>query len=188
MPPRTRNTPADVEKEPKIKWQKSRAKALLRRDILEGRVPLEGGRQTTMKLRQVYELRPEFAEYMYSKFSSRLSSLRTTISECNDRAARDQEAFDNFVANHPETSLFSHHGYIQWQGSEAQKLLKEDLENNLHETMEKKDLFRSRPEYYENFPLNVFRDKVYQEIRTAKYLHTTAVKGKDARRRVPRNR
>jgi hypothetical protein len=33
--------------------------------------------------------------------------------------------------------------------------------------------------YYENFPLDVFRDKVKQEIRTSKYLYTIEERGMD---------
>jgi hypothetical protein len=44
----------------------------------------------------------------------------------------DQEAFNNFKqAAHPP-SLFSHKGYIQWQGSQAQKSLLEDTKNDMH--------------------------------------------------------
>jgi hypothetical protein len=45
------------------------------------------------------------------------------------------------------------------------------------------DLYGSRPEYYENFPLDAFRDKVNQEIRTAKYLYTLKIRGNDARKK-----
>ena len=97
----------------------------------------------------------------------------------------DQEALDNIVANHPP-SFHSHKGYIHWQYSEAQELLKEDLEAELHKTMSRMDLYGSRSEYHENFPLKAFRDKVNQEIRTAKYLHTLEVRGKDTRKKKGR--
>ena len=135
-----------------------------------------------MSLKSIYDLRPEFQEYHYSKFSSRLSSLRKTIKERNYRADLDQEAFDNYKANNPVPAAFSHKGYIQWQGSEAQALCREDIEHGLHKSMSRMELYGSRSEYYENFPLKEFRDKVRQEIRTAKYLHTLAVKGKDPRK------
>ena len=189
MAPRSRKNKAAQPKEPepaepKIPWKNSRAKALLEKDIKEGRVPLEATKngRSTMKLRTIYDSRPEFAQYQYSKFSNRLKSLRTTISECSARAALDQEAFDNFQQNHPVPSVFSHKGYIQWQGSEAQRLCREDIANKVHESMSRRELHGSRPEYFENFPLKVFRDKVNQEIRTAKYLHTLKVKGKDGRK------
>jgi len=171
--------------EPKIRWQKSEAKRLLEKDIHSGNVPLyatDANGQSTMKLEDIYYSRVEFTEYLYSKFSSRLSSLRNTVKKDTSRAALDQEAFESYKQNHPALAYFSHKGYIQWQGSEAQRLCLEDLKEKRHENVSRKDFFGSRPEYYENFPLDVFRDKVNQEIRTAKYLHTLEVKGKDARK------
>jgi hypothetical protein len=43
------------------------------------------------------------------------------------------------VANHPP-SLYSHKGYLQWQGSDAKKQLKEDIIAGLLEDMGKKKL------------------------------------------------
>lgn len=39
-----------------------------------------------------------------------------------------------------------------------------------------------RPELYKQFPLDVFRDHIYQKIKTDKYLHTLKVKGKGKRK------
>ena len=147
---------------------------------MEGRVPLqakdENGR-SKMRLKDIYAMHPEHAEYHYSEFSGRVGSLRTTLASRNDRAEEDQNHFSAYVIAHP-ASAFTHKGYIQWQGSEAQELLLLDMEANLHETMGKQDLYGSRSEYYLNFPLALFRDKLYQEVRTAKYLHTCNVRGK----------
>ena len=170
--------------EPKPKWGKSKARKLLYLDIIEGRVPRtakdENGRLTA-KLKDIYNSRPEFKKYHYSKFSSRLSSLRNTIKSKDSRKELDQEAFDNYVANHP-ISYFSHKGYIQWQGSDAQELALEHIKENRHNEGKWKDWHEEYPEFYQNFELAVFKDKIRQEIRTAKYLHTLEVRGKDVRK------
>jgi hypothetical protein len=191
-------------KEPTIKWKKSRARALLYQDIKEGWVPLhakDDNGKSTMKLKDIYDMHPEYAEYEYSKFSSRVSGVRKIIQECVGRAAVDLEAFNNFKANNP-VSQFSHKGYEQWQGSDAQEYLKEDIDqflkdlellkekkkkNVLENIKEKrsfpyKELWGSRRAYYEHFPLDVFRDKVKQEIRTSKYLYTIGERGMDPRK------
>ena len=36
----------------------------------------------------------------------------------------------------------------------------------------------TRSEFYDEFPLQVFRDKIRQEIRTSKYVYTMKVRGK----------
>jgi hypothetical protein len=96
-----------------------------------------------------------------------LSSIRKTIRELNNRASDDEVAFQRYIANHP-VAIFSHKGYPRWQDAEARDLLLQDIEAGLHKVMKKSDLYASRPEYYEQFPLNVFREKIAQEIGTAK--------------------
>ncbi len=104
---------------------------------MEGRVPLEA--DSTMPLLAVYTRHPELAEYHYSKFSRQLGSLRTTITELINREKEDHQDFAAYVSNHP-ASTHSHHRYIQYQGSEAQELLRQDMEEGLLETMSKEEL------------------------------------------------
>ena len=166
-------------KEPKTKWRKSEAKKLLYKDIMEGRVPIDAKEDGNNKLalKDIYSLRPEYAEYDYNKFSSRISSIRSTMKKNISRAKDDQAAFDLYVETNP-VSYFSHKGYIQWQGSESQRLLQEDIANGRLEEWGKMELWQSRQEYHFEFPLKEFRDKIDQEIGTAKYLYTLKVKGK----------
>jgi hypothetical protein len=149
-------------------------------------VPLEAkdsSNKSTMPLKDIYNLHPtEFSKYHYSKFSSRVSSLRKTIKECNGRALLDQEAFDNFIARHP-VSLYSHKGYIQWQGSDAQEKFNKLMEKGkLPIGFDKEKVYSTYGVFFTNFTLPVFREKVYQELGTAKYLHTLEIRGKDARK------
>jgi hypothetical protein len=68
--------------EPDVKWKNSKAKRLLYKDIVEGEVPpdaTDADGRSTMQLSVIYLMHPEFAEYDYEKFSSRLSSLRAAI-------------------------------------------------------------------------------------------------------------
>ena len=162
--------------EPRVKWKKSRAKQILLTDILEGRVSLEDD-DPTMDAENVFFMHPEYAEYDPDKFAARLHSLRETMKSSNTRSMEDRNAFEVYKALHT-VSLTSNHGYIEYQGSESQRLLQKDIANGLHISMGKRDLYAFRPEYFDQFPLNVFRDKIYQEIRTGKYHHTCKVLGK----------
>jgi hypothetical protein len=162
-------------KEPKIKWRKSKAKQLLYEAIIDGAVPLEAKDENgnvRMPVEDIYLLHQEFALYSFEKFPNRLQALREKIKDLDSRAEEDYLAFENYKQNH-KPSLFSHKGYIQWQGSSAQELLLEDLDGYLEDPSKKpKDLWMSREEYRNEFPLDAFRDKIKQEIRTAKYLRT----------------
>ena len=172
-------------KEPKVKWKRSEAKRLLYKDLKEGTLPLFAmvdNKYTHPRTDQIYQMRPEYQKYDPAKFSSRLASVRKTVRECNDRAAADRVAFDRFK-NHNPVSHYSHKGYIQWQGSEAQTLARQDIKDGKVEELGFADLHSLRAEYYTNFPLSVFRDKIRQERRTAKYLHTLEMKGKQQGRK-----
>ena len=171
----------DDFKEPKIKWGKSEARRLLSKDIMDGLVPLaafeiDGKTPTFPPLRDIYMTRPEFSLYKYENVSGRLSSLRKMIIDANARAKDDEEAFKVYKENHLP-SEFAANGCIQWQGSDAQELLLQDMEAGLVEQLGKEELWGKREEYYTNFPLKVFRDKICQETRTVKCICTCQVKG-----------
>lgn len=161
-------------KEPRIKWKDSRAKRILYEMLMEGIVPVreEDEDNPVMSIKEIYMLHEDFALYDASKFNERLQRLRNKIIDLDNRASDDLKAFENYKKNH-EPAKRSHKGYIQWQGSCAQELLWEDLEGYLKDgAMKPKDLWMSRPEYRDEFPLDAFRDKIKQEIRTDKYIRT----------------
>ena len=171
--------------EPKIKWKYSTAKRLLYKDVVKGIIPISAleDNQITMKLELVHTSRPEHADHHHSKFSSRLSAIRKQVQSRNLRAELDKEAFDNYVANH-KPAEFTNRGFIQYEGSESQQLLQQDLADGVHNTMTKEKMWASRYEYRHFFDKKTFRDLVYQEIRTAKYLHTLKKQGKEARKKL----
>ena len=101
-----------------------KSKKLLYKDIMRDLVPLKSkDEHNNMTLREIYCMRPDYAEYHYNKFSSRLSGLQKTIEKYIQRANNDQEAFDIFDQNNPILH-YNHKGHIQWQGSDQQRLLK----------------------------------------------------------------
>lgn len=155
-------------------WAKSKARQLLYQDLVDNVVPREP--DASMPTKEIFTSRPEYAATGYKLFSSRLSTLRKIVRKDLNRAEDDQAAFDNFRANN---TIHTHtaRGYPEWDGSEAQAQLKLDINAGLHEELEPSELWALRPEF-DDFPLKVFRDHIYQEIRTAKYLHTLKVKGK----------
>jgi hypothetical protein len=163
--------PESKEQEKKIPtWRKSKAKRLLYQLLMDGTVPIED--DPSIPLEDIYCLDLEFGNYDFKKFKVRLNRLREKAKELDSRASEDLEAFRRYKANH-KPSLFSHKGYIQWQGSTAQELLWDDLDAYLKDRTKKpKDLWQSRKEYRDEFPLDAFRDKIKQEIRTEKYLRT----------------
>jgi hypothetical protein len=157
--------------EPATKWRNSRAKDLLSSAIIEGRVDPD------QSMEDIYSSIEELKQYRFSKFEARYKSLLSQVENNSARATGDKVAFDDFLTR-AVPSMFSHLGYMQWQGSRAQSLLRDDIKAELHLTMSKRDLWLWRDEYHEDFLLPEFRDKFWQEIRTSKYYHTLQEKGK----------
>lgn len=172
-----------------IRWADSAARRLLYQDIIDEVVPLEAKDEEgnlLMSLEEIYSMRPEYLAFDFGKFGARLSYIRQSIKKEDNRAEADEEAFDIFVAHH-DVSFHSHKGYVQWKGSEAQALALRDIANGVHDLTKKggrnkeggfRALYNSRPQYYEAFPFPAFSEKIRQEIKTKKYLHTLKVKGK----------
>ena len=161
-------------KEPEIPWAESKTRELLLQDIIDEVVPREPC--SSMPSQTIFTSRPEYAEYGYEKFCSRLSRLRVQVKREVKRSDDDLAAFNNFKANNIAHAVTAH-GYPEWEGSDAQKQLKKDIDDGYHDLLEPKELWLFR-EVYDDFPLVVFKDHIYQEVKTRKYLHTLEVKGK----------
>ena len=103
-------------------------------------------------------------------FKRRLLSLRKQVQEGTQRAEADLISFNVAKKNHPPPQ-HNHRGEPQWSGSEAQRLLKMDMDNKRHFDLKPEHLWNSRPEYGK-FDLSTFRDHLWQEHKTRKYLYT----------------
>jgi hypothetical protein len=136
-------------------WRCSHAKKLLIKDILDGNV-IEG-----MAPKKVFDLRPEFQLYKYENFVTNLRNLRKQIAEKQDLADDDEAAFA-----HDEVFglRVNSKPYPRWQGSVAELLLKQDIDNGQHVHMKPRELKQSRTEYGP-YPGTIFRDHIHQELR-----------------------
>ena len=113
-----------------------------------------------MMPRHVRMLRQEYQD-CGKTFGSNMWRLQKSIRSKRSEAYLDAAAFKH------DKDLY---GIAQddpnyWDGSEAQKLLREDVENELHLAMKPKHLWLSREEY-QVFDLDVFRLHIHQETRS----------------------
>ena len=155
-------------------WANSEARRLLYEDLKNGTVPDVPDASFPTNL--IFTSRPEFAATGYRLFPSRLSSLRKIYRKDKGRADADLKLFNEFKENN---AIHSHsaRGWPEWDGSVAQKQLKQDIQDGILDTLTPAELWCLRP-VYDDYPLKVFRDHIYQEDRTKKFLHTLKVKGK----------
>ncbi len=100
-------------------------------------------------------------------FARRLKTVRDDYMKKVDRRDKDFVAFQRAKQNHPTPALNSR-GEPQWNGSEAQRLLKELVASGGHEGIAPKELWQSSDEY-QKYTLQSFRDHIYQEERLLKF-------------------
>jgi hypothetical protein len=157
---RTAKAKKDVDEDELVPWADSEAKRLLRMDLIEGRVPNEW---TGV---QVKQMRPEYAPYSQARFTANLKTLRDTLERDYGRMVEDVEIYGHDMAllneykkEHPPRER----DYPLFHDHQARVLLKTDVDNNKHKEFKPLKLRESRPEYQE-FPPNVFRKHIYQEV------------------------
>jgi hypothetical protein len=148
----------------KLKWASSQAKKLLQEDLLRGNIPLYSHGVDGMDPKTVFGQRPEFAEFPYEQFRGRLLALRKQIRDKKERARSDCIAVVHDQLLNPK-STHNQVGMPRWSGSEADRLLRQDLDEGKHTLMSPMMLYESREEYFENYSLNIFRSHLNQECR-----------------------
>ena len=146
-----------MPKEKKEAWKDSKAKALLRSGILSGEIT------DTMTPKEVFNLHPEeHGKWNYRNWSASLSRLRNAIAREKSRMTQNLVAYAHDIA--VVKSRRRETDQVPWHRSPAYRLLKQDIDEGKHKKMRPRDLYRSRPEYFEHFELKVFRKHVYQEV------------------------
>ncbi len=85
-------------------------------------------------------------------------------------AASESIALANDRRIHPMKAS-NHRGEPRWDVSEAYVLLQLDMDAGTHLTMKPRELYKTRKEYYENYPLNVFRGHIEQEHRGRNFIN-----------------
>jgi hypothetical protein len=117
----------------------------------------------------VYVQRPEFTEFAYERFRNNLLYLRKDITAKMALASSDSAALANDRSIHPKRAA-NHRGEPRWEGSEAERLLRLDMDEGKHQRMKPRELYQTRQQYYGNYPLTVFRGHIGQEEKRRKYI------------------
>jgi hypothetical protein len=152
----------DLFDEKSISWEDSHARKLLYNNLADGTIPLAGG-----DMAAIYAPRPNFAKYDESMFQDRLEALHGILRKALDRKRDDKLAFDQFV-KHNAVSYMTHAGLPQWKDSAARKLA-------VVENLGFREMYKRHKKANKNFLFEYWRDRVKQEIGTAKYLHTLKI-------------
>ena len=88
------------------------------------------------------------------------------MKKLSDEALVDSNAVANDRRAHPKNNDGNAlRSYPHWDGSEAQRLLKLDVDDGTHERLLPRELHQARVEY-QAYPLDVFRKHIHQETRS----------------------
>lgn len=157
-------------------WQGSKAKDQVAQDMIDNRIPLTGPLNTKEIYDRLYANDPNFKNFPYIKerYDSRFKTLRTSLTQLYKEAEYDNKAIEEDLKKIPpaESNI---KGELRWDGSPAQALLKEDIDNKLHEGLKPSELRETRDEY-KMFNKTVFRKHIYQEVKARKPHHPAVAK------------
>ena len=142
-------------------WGPSQAKKLLREDIINEVVTSE------MDPAFVFAMRPEYQDYKFANFTTNLKNLTEVIAKHHQRMKddckyyiEDRKLLKQFRMMNPRVQK-----YPNWHQSEAQRLLKVDVDHGRHTIYKPSELYLApNRAAYRDFPPDVFRKHLHQEV------------------------
>lgn len=135
------------------------AKELLKEDIISGYA------LPSMGPEEVAELRWEYERVPFKNFKVNLNRLRKDLDNKSDLATNDDFAVAHDRRLHPVSINPPGFSYPRWNGSEAERLLKIEVDNGSHARMPPRALHKTEGAY-QCFPIGIFRNHIYQEVRS----------------------
>jgi hypothetical protein len=166
-------------KEPKgFNWERSDAKRLLVKDLRGGAIP-EEREDSFMTIQEAFDFRVEYQVTDRTKWARRLRDSRKQLATSLNRAIIDSESYFHDEGIYSAMATNTPFAGPRWDGSEAGKLLRQDIRNGVHEALDDDagQLYISRPAY-QSFEIGVFRKHVSHKIKRIKRLNDPNYKKK----------
>ena len=113
---------------------------------------------------------PCFRDVPFDQFSVRYSEATKAAAKRRERSAQEAAWLEHDRRLHPRQT-HNGRGEPVFDMDEAKTYLRADIKAKLHKQMTPEELWESRPEVYKKFKLDIFRQRIYQEIRRNKYLN-----------------
>ena len=158
-----------------IDWRNSRAKQVILEDLERYFLPLEEEDMSTEDAwTYVYQGMPEFEFVQFSQFQARLKDHRKQVKKRQVAASRQQHDFVRDRQLHPRRT-HDRNGRLLFDASAASALLRDDVADDRHLTMDSETLRKSRTAYHPFEPTE-FRRRIYQEVRRQKFIYYLAWK------------
>ena len=162
------------------RWIKSNARKILMIWLKTEKISLEVNFEEDEML---YEKHDEFKRHKKSAWHRRLNACRNIVKKKVAAAEEELKCYKNFRGKNPVQTQ-NRFGTPNWQGSNAEALFLYDIGTGEYEKYQKpKDFYLSRLEYQE-FPLDVFRDQIYQHKRAGKFNNYVEDKKKKLKKKL----
>ena len=148
-------------------WVSSEGKKLLERDIRKGDVtPAMSMEEIFNMHREEYEEIGKTPQEARRLFDGRVKRAFAVGGQHSTRAAVEAAALQQDRLTHPRPAMFA--GAPQWEGSEAQRLLKEDVAAGKDEGKTPTQFRLTRPEY-QVYSAEFIRGHIKQELNLRKW-------------------
>ena len=155
-----------------IDWRKSAAREILLEDLCPGGWleaidnPLEKAPMIFQVYKHTYE---EFEDVEYDQFEARLKDYVRENKKSKERSKEEEKWMREDRKLHPRQT-HNQRGEPVFDMDFAKQLLREDVKNNVHLEMMPADLWDLRKEY-QKFKPDIFRQRIYQEVRRNKMIN-----------------
>lgn len=146
-------------------WSKSEQRERLRKDLASGKVSTD---VKATKPKDVFRQEYDF-DGNYNRFSSRLRSLQKIVAKGQQLAADDFALLQATMEGKETSPKTGSNGKPRWEGSAAEMFLRVAVADGLVVGNKPSELRALNP-VYKLFSGKVFRDHIYQEKKTQKYV------------------
>ena len=152
-----------------IKWRTSPARATIMEDLEQGGILHKRDNISAEEAWYFYKTLPQFKEVVWSQFEARLKAHRQQASGRLHQSIEEEQDLARDRQLHPRQS-HNHRGEPVFDLSPAKALLREDIQNKVHERMTPSELQASRDEH-KPFKPKKFSDRINQEVRRSKHIY-----------------
>lgn len=149
-------------------WKNSPAKEVLEDDFQSGMLPLEN---TEMTARQAWDLvyshLIEFHGVSYDQYYQNFQAIRKRTKKQRANSGWMVSALQHDRQLHPRKTKNAC-GKPVFDKTKAKEFLKQDVKDGKHKRMKPRQLQKTR-KVYMIFRLDIFRQRIYQEVRAQKF-------------------
>ena len=152
-----------------VNWRSHNAGRIVKGDLEPGGLLIDMDHVPAAFIFEFYKKLPEFEDVCFAQFKDRLKDHRLQASHGKELAKRDADAYRKDQQVHLRQSN-NPNGEPLSNLHSAKQFLRMDIANNLHKQLSPSELRLTRPAYQE-FKLDKFTFRIYQEVRRVKFLN-----------------